>query len=242
MMIDIAFVRNPSGIPLALRAEEIFVPSTIDVHGYSRTSRTHFDYVCWKRTNGEVILPDRRGQPEKDYIAVGYRLKLKIKTPTINELKQRLKEKSYSMVKPILPSSVSDVYFESKDLIEEPQKEPCLDKVGVVPHEVRKLKSSHVMTKQLMDVISGTSPVFQKEVESVLRLNLIKPMSIKHFEDMMLLQFRNDYDKAIEHVVLLREEGLLEQDSQTISPNFSQCKISGYSTYHTPKVKNKKFQ
>jgi len=70
--------------------------------------------------------------------------------------------------------------------------------------------------------------MIEKEVESVIRLNLSGPMSIQRFEKMMELQFREDYDRAMSHVVLMREEGFLEQDPWTISPNFSQHKVDGW--------------
>jgi len=70
--------------------------------------------------------------------------------------------------------------------------------------------------------------MIEKEVESVVRLNLTEPMRIDKFEKLMALQFKDDYERAMSHIVLMREEHLLDQDSHMIYPNFSQRLVNGW--------------
>jgi len=195
---DHAFVRDYKSIPLALKSRNIWVPHDVQVIGYSKTKYVHYNYVCWQRGDKLYYDPVLR-VVEQPLVQSGYRAKTRIKTNFDSELRGRFKEKNKNNVGLSVPVGVDGAYHF----------------VGPSPF-INKLEDTPTLTQKLNNVLTGRSSVFEKEVECFVKKHLCVAVKPEDFDSWLKNKFNVKYNSAMEHVLYLRENGLIDQTATSI--------------------------
>jgi len=195
---DHAFVRDFKSIPLALKAKNIWVLHDVQVIGFEKTKHVHFNYVCWRR--GEKIYYDPVLRiTETPKVLSGYRAKTRIKTNFDSELRGRFKEKTKNKVGLSVPIDVDGAF-----------------KFIGPSSFINKLEDTPTLTQKLNNVLTGRSPVFEKEVEDFVKKHLCVAVKPEDFDSILKNRFSYKYNCAMNHILYLRENGLIDQSSSSI--------------------------
>jgi hypothetical protein len=194
--IDCAFVREARSIPLALKAKEIWVKSSVSVLGYERGKMEHYGYVQWRRVVQLYIPPIRESKPES---AIMLRKKTVIQVTPDEELLKRFERRKRKMIAPEIPIGV-DLYYDPAKIFGSTGR---FDNVPTV-------------TQKLHDVLNGHSLKVQKSVECFVREHLQKEMDPERFLLMVKNTYGGEFDTAVKHLIFLRDNGLIDQTSQSI--------------------------